>query len=76
MNRLTRRVVSRVTLILIIIDGETATNGSFNFAQAAQEKNVENLLIIWDPALAAQYAENWQSRAQHSKPYVGRGVRR
>jgi hypothetical protein len=26
--------------------------------------------------LAAQYTQNWQAHAQHSQPYVGRGVRR
>jgi hypothetical protein len=43
---------------------------------AAQEKNAENLLIIRDPASAAKYTQNRQARAQHSRPYVGRGVRR
>jgi hypothetical protein len=28
-----------------------------------------------DPALAAQYTQNWQAHAQHSQAYVGRGVR-
>jgi phosphatidylserine/phosphatidylglycerophosphate/cardiolipin synthase-like enzyme len=45
------------------------------FTRAAQEKNAENLLIIHDKALAAQYTQNWQVHAQHSQPYVGRGVR-
>ena len=61
---------------VMIIDGETVLTGSFNFTKAAQEKNAENLLIIRDPALAAQYTQNWQAHAQHSQPYVGRGVRR
>jgi phosphatidylserine/phosphatidylglycerophosphate/cardiolipin synthase-like enzyme len=61
---------------IIIIDGEMIITGSFNFTKAAQEKNAENLLIIWDPALAAQYTQKWQAHAQHSQPYVGRGVRR
>jgi phosphatidylserine/phosphatidylglycerophosphate/cardiolipin synthase-like enzyme len=42
----------------MIIDGETVLTGSFNFTKAAQEKNAENLLIIRDQALAAQYIEN------------------
>jgi hypothetical protein len=29
---------------------------------------------IRDPALAAQYTQNWQAHAQHSQPYVGRGL--
>jgi hypothetical protein len=27
------------------------------------------------PALAAQYTANWQAHAEHSQPYIGRGVR-
>jgi phosphatidylserine/phosphatidylglycerophosphate/cardiolipin synthase-like enzyme len=61
---------------VIVIDGEVVITGSFNFTKAAQEKNAENLLIIRDQALAAQYTQNWQAHAQHSQPYVGRGVRR
>ena len=60
---------------VIVIDGETVLTGSFNFTKAAQEKNAENLLIIRDPALAAQYTQNWDAHRQHSQPYVGRGVR-
>jgi phosphatidylserine/phosphatidylglycerophosphate/cardiolipin synthase-like enzyme len=61
---------------IMVIDGEIVLTGSFNFTKAAQEKNAENLLLIRDPALAAQYTQNWQAHAQHSQPYVGRGVRR
>jgi phosphatidylserine/phosphatidylglycerophosphate/cardiolipin synthase-like enzyme len=59
---------------VMIIDGETGISGSFDFTKAAQEKNAENVPIIRDSALAAQYIANWQARAQHSQPYVGRGV--
>lgn len=44
-------------------------------SKAAQEKNAENLLIIRDQALSAQYTKNWETHRQHSQPYVGRGVR-
>jgi phosphatidylserine/phosphatidylglycerophosphate/cardiolipin synthase-like enzyme len=60
---------------VMVIDGEMVLTGSFNFTKAAQEKNAENLLIIRDPALAAQYTQNWDAHCQHSQPYVGRGVR-
>jgi len=60
---------------VMILDGDTVITGSFNFTKAAQEKNAENLLIIRDTALAAQYTANWQAHAQHSQPYMGRGVR-
>jgi phosphatidylserine/phosphatidylglycerophosphate/cardiolipin synthase-like enzyme len=59
---------------VMIIDGETVISGSFNFTKAAQEKNAENVLIIRDKALAAQYTQNWEAHRQHSQPYVGRGV--
>jgi phosphatidylserine/phosphatidylglycerophosphate/cardiolipin synthase-like enzyme len=59
---------------VIVIDGEVVITGSFNFSEAAQEKNAEKVLIIRDQALAAQYTQNWQVHAQHSQPYVGRGV--
>jgi phosphatidylserine/phosphatidylglycerophosphate/cardiolipin synthase-like enzyme len=61
---------------VIVIDGEMVLMGSFNFTKSAQEKNAENLLIIRDPTLAAQYTKNWEAHRQHSQPYVGRGVAR
>jgi phosphatidylserine/phosphatidylglycerophosphate/cardiolipin synthase-like enzyme len=61
---------------IIIIDGETIITGSFNFTKAAQEKNAENVLMIRDNALAAQYTQNWQAHAQHGERYVGRGTSR
>jgi phosphatidylserine/phosphatidylglycerophosphate/cardiolipin synthase-like enzyme len=60
----------------MVIDGEPLITGSFHCTTAAQEKNAENLLIIRDQALAAQYTQNWQAHAQHSQPYVGRGAAR
>jgi phosphatidylserine/phosphatidylglycerophosphate/cardiolipin synthase-like enzyme len=60
---------------VMVIDGEVVLTGSFNFTKAAQEKNAENLLILRNPALAAQYTQNWDTHRQHSQPYVGRGVR-
>jgi phosphatidylserine/phosphatidylglycerophosphate/cardiolipin synthase-like enzyme len=60
---------------VIVIDGEVIITGSFNFTKAAQEKNAENVLIIRDQAVAAQYTQNWDAHRQHSQPYVGRGMR-
>jgi phosphatidylserine/phosphatidylglycerophosphate/cardiolipin synthase-like enzyme len=48
---------------VIVIDSEIVIAGSFNFTKAAQEKNAENVLIIRDKALAAQYTQNWQAHA-------------
>jgi len=60
---------------VIVINGETVLTGSFNFTKTAQEKNTENLLILRDSALAAQYTKNWDGHREHSQPYVGRAVR-
>ena len=61
---------------LLIIDGEIVIGGSFNDTQAAQDKNAENVEITRDKVVAATYTANWQARARHSEPYVGRGVAR
>jgi phosphatidylserine/phosphatidylglycerophosphate/cardiolipin synthase-like enzyme len=42
---------------IIVIDGELVLTGSFNFTKAAQQKNAENLVMLRDPALAAQYVK-------------------
>jgi phosphatidylserine/phosphatidylglycerophosphate/cardiolipin synthase-like enzyme len=60
---------------MMVIDGETVITGSFNFTNAAEEKNAENLLIIHDRKLAEKYVKNWQEHAQHSDVYVGNGAR-
>jgi phosphatidylserine/phosphatidylglycerophosphate/cardiolipin synthase-like enzyme len=60
---------------VIVIDAEFVITGSFNFTKAAQQKNAENVIIIRDTVLAEQYTANWLAHAQHSQPYVGRGVR-
>ncbi len=54
---------------VMIIDGKTVITGSFNFTNAAEERNAENLLIVDDAALAAQYASNWQMHQKHSERY-------
>jgi hypothetical protein len=50
--------------------------GSFHFTKAAQENNVEDVLIVQDKALAAQYTQYCQAHRQLNQPYVGRGVGR
>jgi phosphatidylserine/phosphatidylglycerophosphate/cardiolipin synthase-like enzyme len=54
---------------IMILDGRVVLTGSFNFTKAAEENNAENLLIINDPVLAAQYTQNWLLHQRHSEPY-------
>lgn len=49
---------------VMIIDNQKIITGSFNFSDAAQKKNAENLLIITgDPPLVEQYIKNWKDRS-------------
>jgi phosphatidylserine/phosphatidylglycerophosphate/cardiolipin synthase-like enzyme len=40
---------------VFIIDGEIVITGSYNFSRSAEERNDENILIIYSPELAAHY---------------------
>lgn len=55
---------------VIILDGETVITGSFNFTQAAEERNAENLLVIRDRVLAERYEANWQKHKMHAEPFT------
>ncbi len=58
--------------VMIIDNGTPAAvviTGSFNFTQAAQHRNAENLLLLRDnPTLAEAYAANWRRHKIHSLP--------
>jgi phosphatidylserine/phosphatidylglycerophosphate/cardiolipin synthase-like enzyme len=54
----------------MVIDGAKVITGSFNFTSAAQKHNAENLIVLEDPALAAQYRANWERRRAVSQPYA------
>jgi len=51
---------------IMIIDGKTVVTGSFNFTNAAEYKNAENLLIIKSDELAKIYTSNWNKHFEHS----------
>lgn len=54
---------------VMIIDGVTVLTGSFNFTNAAEDKNAENLLVVRDKAIAKKYRNNWNSHSKHSEVY-------
>jgi phosphatidylserine/phosphatidylglycerophosphate/cardiolipin synthase-like enzyme len=54
---------------VMIIDGQVVLTGSFNFTKAAEGHNAENLLVLRNPALAAEYLRNWKIHALHSPFY-------
>lgn len=58
---------------VMVIDNGTeealVITGSFNFTQAAQHRNAENMLILrGNPNLAEAYAANWRRHKIHSIP--------
>lgn len=54
---------------VFIIDGTIVATGSFNISESATNNNDENMVIIHDPVLAAQYlAEFERMKAQASVP--------
>lgn len=59
---------------VMIIDGDTVVTGSFNYTYSAEHRNVENLLLIHDRAVAARYEAHWRSRASVSRPLHTAGV--
>lgn len=52
---------------VIIIDSKIVITGSYNFSQAAESHNSENLLIINNIEIAKEYKQNWQKREKLSK---------
>ncbi len=45
---------------VMVIDGERTITGSFNFTDAAQQQNDENVLLIDDQSVAALYATEFE----------------
>ena len=52
---------------VIIIDGETVITGSFNFSKSANETNDENLLVIRNRNVAAQYDAEFRRIMKQAK---------
>lgn len=55
---------------VMLVDADSAhpivITGSFNFTQAAQKYNAENIVLIYDDrTLAKAYRENWQRHWRH-----------
>ena len=54
---------------VMIIDEVLVLTGSFNFTNAADTRNAENVLWLSDPEIARLYKDNWDKRKQHAKAY-------
>jgi phosphatidylserine/phosphatidylglycerophosphate/cardiolipin synthase-like enzyme len=47
---------------VLIVDGETVVTGSLNFSQNADESNDENVVIVRNADIAAQYLDEFERR--------------
>jgi phospholipase D len=45
---------------VIVIDESLVITGSYNFSNAAETRNKENVLFVFDPKVAVQYLEDWK----------------
>lgn len=50
----------------VVVDILRIMTGSYNFTEAAQKRNAENMLILHDKKTAQQYANNWGWHWSHS----------
>jgi phosphatidylserine/phosphatidylglycerophosphate/cardiolipin synthase-like enzyme len=45
---------------VFIVDEEIVVLGSYNFSQSAEERNDENIIIIYNPIIAGQFVQEFQ----------------
>jgi len=58
---------------VIIVDGRTVEQGSFNYTRAAEESNAENVLVRSNNAkLAEVYLRDWRRHWDHSEAVAAR----
>jgi phosphatidylserine/phosphatidylglycerophosphate/cardiolipin synthase-like enzyme len=54
----------------IVADERHVQNGSFNYSQAANKANSENVLVVWNnPELAASFLKHWKNRFEQGIDY-------
>jgi phosphatidylserine/phosphatidylglycerophosphate/cardiolipin synthase-like enzyme len=53
----------------LIIDNETVIGGSYNYSNAAEKRNAENVTFIKSKDLGSQYLANFKNRLKESAPY-------
>ena len=55
---------------VIIVDRKLVLTGSFNWTQAAERSNLENLVLIGSVEVAKKYLDNFESHKTHCKLLV------
>lgn len=54
---------------VLIIDDRLVSTGSFNFTQAAEQKNAENVVLLDAPEVARLYREEWDKLREQAEPW-------
>lgn len=54
---------------VMIIDGTSVITGSYNWSNAAEFRNAENVVLIEDEDVASLFQRQWQRRSQKGKPF-------
>ena len=52
-----------------VIDNTITITGSMNWTKSGESKNAENIIIIDDPTIAAQYEAHFRLHASHAVPF-------
>lgn len=61
---------NKVVMIDAGLPAATLVTGSFNFTNAAQYKNAENVLLLrGNEKLVKLYSDNWNAHLMHARPY-------
>jgi phosphatidylserine/phosphatidylglycerophosphate/cardiolipin synthase-like enzyme len=53
---------------VIVIDGQIVVTGSYNFTASAEDRNDETVIVIYDPAIAAQFLAEYQRVYAQAQP--------
>jgi phosphatidylserine/phosphatidylglycerophosphate/cardiolipin synthase-like enzyme len=53
----------------IIIDGDLVVGGSFDYTQAAEQRNVEDVTFTQSREIASRFLANWERRRALSRLY-------
>jgi len=54
---------------IVVVDSATVITGSFNFTDAAEHHNAENLIVVRRPDVAAAYVNNFNQNWQNTIAY-------
>jgi phosphatidylserine/phosphatidylglycerophosphate/cardiolipin synthase-like enzyme len=57
----------------LVIDGVHVQTGSFNYTKSAEERNAENVIVLWNqPAVASAYLREWDRLWLEADDYAKR----